>query len=412
MPPDETPMDKTMCAAPTKALLTGTLAWPRIHLKSLRSLGVGLALGFLLTGCAGWRRTLNPPAPSPSATADDLVFLDITLEQVSPNGDKVWELEASKATYQNDRKVAMVDQPTGLLFHEGTAVYRVSAQRGQVDEDGLVLSLEGAVTLAILDGDQGQLQGDRLTWHPQEKQFVLEQNLKGQLAGVEFTAQQASLNQDRQELTLGGTIRAHLIKARLHLESEQLVWAMAEKHVTSPGAVVLSRYGDTDPQAILQRATGDRLTADLEPERFTLGPNALVELRDSALTVESDRLIWDVQGETVTSPEPLNLKRSTDQVAVQAQVGALDLSRQVVTLTGAVQGWSPQEQSRLWSDRLVWDLPQDQVEATGSVRYEQSNPSLTMVGDRAVGQLAQDQITITSSNTDSGRSVKTVYVLP
>ncbi|MGA0198848.1 MAG: hypothetical protein ACO3NK_06935, partial [Prochlorotrichaceae cyanobacterium] len=65
------------------------------------ALGIGSSL--LMTGCsanpfARWFSPITSP-PTPESPSEDLSFIDISLEQVNPQGEKIWELEALKVTY-------------------------------------------------------------------------------------------------------------------------------------------------------------------------------------------------------------------------------------------------------------------------------------------------------------------------
>ena len=368
----------------------------------LGSLGISLWLG----SCSRWFRPVAPPEPREGQT-EELVFTDISLEQVNPEGQKIWELEADRVVYTGDTHLALVDNPSGLLFEEGKATYRVSATKGEVDESKPEIILRGAVVLEALE-DQGLVKGDLLTWKPDEEIFILEGNLEGTYAAVKFSAQRAELQNKIEDLLVSGSVVADLPSSQVRLKTEALTWDMDQELVKGIVPVLLEHYQSDNPDVILDRGTGDGILALITPQRFTLSPNAIVNLGEQGLEIRSQNLTWDAIVNRVDSPGAVTVIRSSDQLEVQGNSGAFELNGQVATLAGNVQAWNPKQAARLWSDRLVWRLQDDQVEATGAVRYEQGNPVLNIQGDRAVGLLGSEQITVTSET----RSVKTVYVLP
>ena len=365
-----------------------------------------LGISLSLSGCDRFFRPLDP-TPTPTPQSEALIFNDITLEQVDPEGKKVWELEAETVTYAPETQLALVDKPTGLLFEEGKPTYRVSATSGEVDESTPTIILRGTVVLEALI-DQGVLKGDQLTWKPEEEIFILEGNLTGTYEDIKFTGQRGELQNQIKTLTVTGKVVADLQDSDARLKTEALTWDMNQERVQGILPVVLEHYEADKPDQVIDRATGDGITALIPQQRFTLSPNAIVTLGESQLAIRSQSLTWDAIEERVESPGSVTVVRSTDGLEVKGNSGNFELKTQIATLVGAIEAWNPKQAARLWGDRLVWELKNDRVEATGVVRYEQGNPILKIEGDRAVGLLNSEELTVTSSQ----RSVKTVYVLP
>lgn len=376
------------------------------HLFSPSPIVLLIGTSLCLSGCDRFFRPLDPPEPQ-TPQSEALVFNDITLEQVNPEGQKVWELEAESVTYEPETRLALVDKPSGLLFENGTATYRVSATTGQVDESKPEIILRGTIVLEALI-DKGVLTGDQLTWKPEEELFILEGNLTGTYEDIKFTGQRAELQNKIEELRVTGQVVADLQDSDARLKTEALTWDMDQERVQGILPVLLEHYEAEKPDQIIDRATGDGIIALIPQQRFTLSPKAIVTLGKSGLEIRSESLTWDAIEERVDSPGRVTVVRSTDGLEVKGNSGNFELKTQIATLQGAIEAWNPKQAARLWADRLVWGLKDDRVEATGVVRYEQGNPVLKIEGDRAVGLLDSEEITVTSSE----RSVKTVYVLP
>lgn len=97
----------------------------------------------------------------------NLIFNDITLDQVNEKGQPIWKVKAKQALYSKDKKVAQVQKPEGELFQDGKLVYKISAQQGEVQQDGKQLFLKGQIVAT--DPRNGVvLRGSELEWQPQK----------------------------------------------------------------------------------------------------------------------------------------------------------------------------------------------------------------------------------------------------
>ena len=77
---------------------------------------------------------------------------------------------------------------------------------------------------------------------------------------------------------------------------------------------------------------------------------------------------------------------------------AIDLSKNVATLTGNAHGVATRNQANLRADRLTWQIDNQQIVGTGNVRYQQQDPTLTLTGVKGVGKL-QDQSVVVTGNS-------------
>ena len=371
------------------------------------ALGIGSSL--LMTGCsanpfARWFSPITSP-PTPESPSEDLSFIDISLEQVNPQGEKIWELEALKVTYQDETQLAVLDKPSGVLFQEGEATYRVSGDSGTVNEAVSELTLEGNVVLELLTED-GQVEGQKLTWQPNEAFFLLEGNLQGHYQAVNFSGQRAELRNREQQLLLSDTVVADLTTNKIRLRTEALTWDIAEKVVEGIVPVVLEHYATENPEQVIDRATGDGIRADLTKQHFSLSPNALVTLGKSQLEIRSKTLLWDTIAAVIRSDTPITIT-TADRSQIRGNTGEFALNTQIATLVGAIEAQHQNPLGKLWADRVQWQLENDRIEAVGAVRYEQPSSGLKMEGTQAIGNLGSQEIEVTGS-----QQVKTVYVLP
>lgn len=374
---------------------------------------LGLSSSLLLVGCginpfARWFRPIVTQPPTDSS-AEDLRFTDISLEQVSPQGEKIWELKAEKVTYENDQQLASLEKPSGILFRSGKASYRVSGDRGTVNETASELALEGNVVLEVLTTD-GQVDGEKLTWKPDEEYFILEGNLKGHYETVRFSGQRAELREKEQQLTLSQDVVADLSTDRIRLRTAALTWDLAPNIIQGATAVLLERYAPDHPDQILDRATGDSIRVDVPQQQFRLSPNAVVNLGlqsgSDRLDIRSQSLLWDRLAEVIRSDTVITIA-AADGSQIQGDTGQFNLKSQLATVVGNIEAQHQNPLGTLWADRVQWQVSTDQVEATGAVRYEQPSTGLKMQGTQAIGNLASQAIQVTGA-----QQVRTVYIVP
>jgi lipopolysaccharide assembly outer membrane protein LptD (OstA) len=114
----------------------------------------------------------------------------------------------------------------------------------------------------------------------------------------------------------------------------------------------------------------------------------------------SEALDWQVAEERVTVNQPLTLVHPKTKIKVTARQGLLDLAQQNIFLSQQVVAVGEQNQARMTSDRLNWNVPTQTLVAEGQVNYRQNNPSMNVNGPRAVGRLDNQTIVV-----DGGRVV-------
>jgi LPS export ABC transporter protein LptC len=129
--------------------------------KGRRILAVGVIAAVVAVGLYSWlnqdwNQTLQPSAED-TAEADlsetDLVLRDVTLEQPDDNGQLLWRVRGTEVTYSPNQQVAYVTQPDGELFQDGEMIYVVTADTGEIRENGNVILLRGNIKATGLKND-------------------------------------------------------------------------------------------------------------------------------------------------------------------------------------------------------------------------------------------------------------------
>jgi LPS export ABC transporter protein LptC len=123
----------------------------------------------LLSACKDGSRAEKKIKRDTAATEIEgsLIFKNVTLDQADEKGHPLWKVKAKQAIYTKDKKLGNVESPTGDLFQDGKVVLRVSADNGEIRENGQQIFLKGHI-VATDTRNGAVFRGDELEWHPKE----------------------------------------------------------------------------------------------------------------------------------------------------------------------------------------------------------------------------------------------------
>jgi LPS export ABC transporter protein LptC len=356
---------------------------------------LGSLLLFGVLGCNQQNRTVQEVSPnnSPSPTNQNaLSFNNITLEQADEQGRPIWSVKGNQATYSRDQKVAQVQNPTGELFQDGKVVYKVSAQQGEVRQDGKRLFLKGQI-IATDPINGVVLRGNEAEWRPQEDLLIVRNQITGKYRQVQAAAQEARVF-SRTRIELQGKVVAQATDPALQMRTEHLTWQVKQQKLIGDRAIEIDRYKG---KTISDRATANGAEVDLNTKIAKLQPKAQLVSSEPPLQVNSNSLSWNLNAETVTTNQPVKVVHRQQQVTLTANQGRMDLTKEIVYLTGKVYAIGQRQQS-LNAQNLTWYVPTQLVEATGDVVYQQVEPPASFTGQKAVGKL-QEQNVVVSGGT-------------
>jgi LPS export ABC transporter protein LptC len=333
--------------------------------------------------------------PSPTSEFDEnLTFNNVSLDQSDRDGRPVWKVKAERAVYSQDKKIARVEKASGNLFQDGKVVLQVSADRGEIQEDGQKVFLNGNVT-AIDPRNGAVFKGDELEWLPKEDLLFVRNNLKGSHPQLQASAKEGRYLTRKQQLELMGQVAAIAKNPDLQIKTERLVWQIPEEQVTSDRRTFIDRY---QGKTITDRVEADQANYNLKTKIATLKQNVQLASVEPPLLMSTNSAIWNVTNQTVVSSQPIRIVHQKEQLIVTANRGQIDLDRQVATLTGGVQGIGSRNQAKLYSNQLTWDLTTQNLQASGNVMYEQANPALNTKGQTAVGRIQDQSVVVQASS--------------
>ncbi len=324
-----------------------------------------------------------------------LTLRDVTLEQSDDDGNLLWRIKAVSVTYSPDREIAVLEEPNGELYQDGEIIYRVSAQAGEVLENGQVVLLQDNI---VATGEENDvvLRGNQLEWRPSEDLMTISDGITGNNPQVDATAESAQVLTREQRVELMGEVLANTIpeaegEPTLKLQATDMTWWIEEERLASETPL---RIEQIEAGQVTDWVAGDTGEFDLATEVATLRQNVQMTANDQSLQVASEEVVWNVPQAEVTLPQPVRIIDAEQGVTVIARRGTMDLDRQVVVLREQVQATGRNDGSELRSDVLTWTVDTQEIVAEGNVDYRQADPPVTVRGPRAVGRLEAQTVVI------------------
>ena len=320
----------------------------------------------------------------------DLIFDNITLEQSDDQGSLRWRMIADQALYSQDRRDATIEKPSGQFFQNDQPAFSVSADQGEVKQDGNKLVLNGNVI--ITDEDTGAtLKGDLMRWIPEDNTIVLLDNISADHPDFKLTAQEITVWIDEDRVTISGEVKAETTDETLQFNGEEVVWFLEEEKITSDRPV---RFQQRQGDQITARAQGNEVDYDIRNQVANLNNKAVVVLQDPPLRVTGDALQFNQAQNTVLASQRFTVFHQAEKVKMVANQGRGNLDKQLFKMNGNVIVTAERNQARLRSDQLTWTVPTQGIVAEGNVVYRQTDPIFNLKGPKAVGKLEDETIVV------------------
>lgn len=369
-----------------------------------------LGLGSYWLGLGPWTPPPVVETPAPEVETG-LTLRNVTLTQPDENGVLLWQVRAEEATYSSDRSVAELIRPDGELFQDGEIVYNVTADTGEIRENGSVIFLRGNIVARGVNSG-AILRGDEMEWRTQDDVLVVRQNVTASHPQLRATADEFQVFNRENRMTLQGNVVANTVvedpdtEPWLKLQAQQLLWRWEQERIDSPDPLRIEQFQATTITEVVQ---GNQGQVNLAESVATLQGDVTMEILTVPLSVRSDGLEWRVAEERMAINQPLTLVHPTENWVVTARQGSMDLANEVIVVRQEVVAVRQQPQSRLLTDRLTWTIPSQTLEAEGRVTYQQTDPALTLRGQRGVGRLQEGTFRV-DGGQDNGNQVVTEIV--
>ncbi len=368
------------------------------NLDSTKMRFVWLLVGMLLGGgtyAAWWINsqklsTNNNSIPSTTAGSS---LSNITLAEVDKEGKPLWEIQAGRAEYNQDRRMATVFKVKGKFFRDGKPTIEAVGERGTVDQTKREITIEGKVK-AIALKDKITLTADRLVWLADGDLLTATGNVKAEkpadkiaIVGKKLTAY-PSTNRFKLEKEVVATVA----KPPLRLESALMIW---DANLNKVVADVPFRVVHLQQKV---RIRADKGEWSIKDNLVTLAGNVKGRSFDRDLDIVSPALVWDITKQIVNLPTTLRVVSNTRGVVLNANKGKIDLGKQQINLDGKIEASSRQNQAILTADSVEWKIPAQTLVVQGNVNYRQTEKNVSVKGDRAVADIAAQTVQITGGD--------------
>ncbi|MBD2740860.1 LPS export ABC transporter periplasmic protein LptC [Coleofasciculus sp. FACHB-1120] len=367
-----------------------------------------LLFTFLVSACNTEKRAEKKIQKDTASVTDfegSLVFQNVTLDQADEQGRPLWKVKAEQAVYTKDKKAARIQKPSGDLFQDGKLVMQITADSGEVQEDGKKIFLKGQI-VATDPRNGAVLKGNELEWRPKEDLLIVRQNLVGTHQKMVATANEGRYFSRSQQMELLGQIVATSKDPAVQIRTEHLVWQIPQQMVVGDRRIQIDRYTGN---RVTEQAAGDSGQVNLKTKIATLTKNVQMTSLEPPVQIAGNSVTWNLTTQMVTSDQPVKVVHQQQQVTLTGNRGQVDLKGKVARLIGGVQGVGSRNKSQLYANQVIWNIPTEEFDAQGNVIYHQQvDPPLHLTGSRAVGKFQGQTVVVTGGGGASGSSGRVV----
>ncbi len=354
-----------------------------------------------LGGCLG---TSKPqPTPKPPPIEAKLELDNLSFQQVDKQGKPLWKVRAKKGIYSPDKKRAKITGIDGDFYQDGQIVLQVTANTGEVEQEGEKIVLRGNV-IAKETRNNLVIIGQKVEWQPKTDLLIIDDSVRANHPQLQVQADRGQYHSREQRLDLTGKIAAISTEPRLGMQTEHLIWLLKEQTVSSDRSTEIQRY---EGKVISARVRANSSKTSLDRKIVDLKGNVQLNSVKPLIQVAGESFSWNLNRELVTADRPLTIVDPGQGVTLQSNTGQLNLKANTATLTGNARGIATRNQAKLYADSLTWQMVSQQLIGTGNIIYQQSQPSIKFTGNRSVGKLQDQSIVVTS---DRQRQVQTEII--
>ncbi|MBF2018516.1 MAG: LPS export ABC transporter periplasmic protein LptC [Rivularia sp. T60_A2020_040] len=350
-----------------------------------------------LVSCGTKKPTINEKPDETASVQEDeskFTFQGVALEQFDEKGQPIWKVNAKQAKYTKEKQIGEAENPDGELYQDGKIVYKVTAQKADIRQDGKQLFLKGQIVAT--DPENGVvLRGNELEWRPQEDLLIVRNQLNGTHKQLQAVAQEAKVKTREQRIDFFGGVVAKSVEPNLQMRTEQLTWMIKQEKLIGDRQMQIDRLEDNK---VTDRGRGDAAEVFLKTQIVNITKNALIELLDPLVQIASNSMTWNIKAETVKTNAPLKVVHRTENVTVSGNRGELKIPEKTVYVQGDAKGVGQKGQS-IQSNNLTWYLDKQLVEASGNVVYAQTSPRFTFKGETATGNLQTENVVVKGGNS-------------
>ncbi|MDB9525628.1 LPS export ABC transporter periplasmic protein LptC [Oscillatoria sp. CS-180] len=339
---------------------------------------------------------VDDASEAPEEVIPGLTLRDVSLEQQTDEGQLLWKVDAAEVTYSPDQEVANLIDLEGELYEDGQLLYRVSADKGIIRDNGQIILLEDNITATGIQ-NQMVLKGQNLEWTPEDSILIVRNGLTGVHPQLRAKANEARIYDSEKRMEFEGDVVATTIvedpqvEPWFKLQGETLQWKWEEETFDSDQELRVERFQNAKVTEVL---VGQKSLVELAENRVTITENVNAQLLEVPLSLTSDQAVWEIEEQLIQADGSVRVVEPKQQVTVTSQQGTFNLEEQVARFTQDVLAIGQRNSSRLTSNSLTWNLEDQTVLAEGNVNYQQLDPQVKIQGPRARGRIEEQTVVI------------------
>jgi LPS export ABC transporter protein LptC len=369
-------------------LINASLKLPSLNIKHFFL----VILLLCVAACQSVESNVSSSSQQEDRTSTQLVLNNAILEQSNDRDRTVWKIKAEKIVYTEDKKKATLETVTGNLLQEGKVVLKISAESGEVLDNGNLILLKDKI-VATAPHNGMVVRTDAMEWQPTKNVLIAAKNLSATQEKMEVVAQKGKYYTDRQSLELENKVTATVFDPSLQLTSDRLIWSIPENLATSPNNLQIVRY--QADETISDRLVADRGQVNLQNKIATLTNNIEVISFAPQLQIATNSLSWNYDKRIGKTEQPIQIIARDRQLDITGNQGEVDFQKQIARLSSGIKAINTKNAAQLYASELVWYLNKETMEATGNIAYQQKNPQVNLTGEKAVGNLQTKNIIVT-----------------
>ncbi len=357
-------------------------------------------LCFLLISCQGDNQ---PPQEinnndTNREVEQGLVLYNSTIEQSNANGDTLWRISTEKAIYSQENQSAIIEKIVGNLFENDQIIMKVSADGGEVAKEGKEIFLRGNI-LVIDPRNQAEFTGEEVVWKPEENFLVItgKDQIKASHEKLVVTAKEGIYNTQNQVLELNKDVLATTNKPTLQLKTQHLYWQIPQNKVIGNKPLNLLRFDDN---IVTDKLDTQQIEVDLNTSVAVISGNVEYQSVKPSLQAATTRVIWYYGDRIMESNQATQLIQPDEETNLMANIVKFNLAENQVYLQDGVYGYTKDNDTEIYADKMVWNVDSQEINAEGNVFYKQLNPDVNLKGVKAWGNLKDKNVTVQGdSNT-------------
>ncbi len=363
-----------------------------------------------LRTCSTGTKLANPS--SNDSIQAELTLQAVTLEQPDADGTLLWRLKAKSVKYSPDSQKADLVDLEGEFFQAGETIYTVTADKGEVQQNGETLFLQGHLVAKSLE-DELTLESERLRWQPKQDLLVMG-NFKDEqfteAAPADIAATDAD-NADSTDVNSAAPIPVKPLSEPLSIEEIEKSQALSG----APAAEIPSNFdreafitsfdpGNKGTQLSFEQPNQAPVTG-FTPDVETIAQVVVVSNQDSRvdllggvlarskntpwMTFASQSLAWFTQRELIEAKQPIKVEQyeskayETVSDRLIGAKGRVELAENKVTLEQSVQLDQFNQSLKVQSEQAIWDVDAQTVRLDQPVEMEKRDRQITASASQA-----------------------------